>query len=446
MPDVTDQRRPRRPAGSPFDLPDQGDAPVVWDPAARKFVEQRPAAGSSAPPPPARAPVAKGTPAGRATSGGADGRRFFVGADAVGKAPPGATSGGARAAAPAPAGPVRAAPAPVREKVAPRPLPRPKAPARPAGVPPAAPQTRRRRRVPRWLVISVALLPLVLGLFAWLWATNTFSKVERVEVASVLDAAGGGGTNYLIVGSDSREAAADNGGIDGQRSDTLLVLRTEGDQSRIMSIPRDLFVTNAATGEEGRINGAYNQGPANVIETIRNNLAIPIHRYVEVDFVTFASMVDALGGVTIDFPNTAIDRGSGLVVSETGPVVLNGEQALAYVRSRNFTEIIDGQEVVDPTGDLGRVNRQQVFLRTVLAKAGGSRNPFTLMRVASSVTDGLRIDDAMTLTDAVRFAWNMGRLNPESVVLPVSGRTTGGGAAVLDVIEAEAPAALDQFR
>lgn len=445
MPDVTDQRRPRRPAGTPFDLPDQGDAPVVWDPAARKFVEQRPAAAKPAPvAAPGRAPSAKRTPAGQATSGGADGRRFFVGADAVGKAPPGAKGGGARPAAPA--APGRAAPAPVREKVAPRPLPRPKAPTRPAGAPPvAAPQTRRRRRVPRWLVIGVALLPLVLGLFGWLWATSTFSKVERVEVASVLDAADGGGTNYLIVGSDSR-GSGDTAGIDGQRSDTLLVLRTEGDQSRIISIPRDLFVTNAATGEEGRINSAYNQGPANVIETIKNNLDIPIHRYVEVDFVTFASLVDALGGVTIDFPNTAIDRGSGLVVSETGPVVLNGEQSLAYVRSRNFTEIIDGREVVDPTGDLGRVNRQQVFLRTVMAKAGGSRNPFTLMRVASSVTDGLRIDDAMTLTDAVRFAWNMGRLNPESVVLPVSGRTTGGGAAVLDLVESEAPAALDQFR
>jgi LCP family protein required for cell wall assembly len=285
----------------------------------------------------------------------------------------------------------------------------------------------------------------VLGLLGWLWATSTFSKVERVEVASVLDAADGGGTNYLIVGSDSRGGAEENGGVDGQRSDTLLVLRTDGDQSRIMSIPRDLVVTNAATGEDGRINGAYNQGPANVIETIRNNLDIPIQRYVEVDFVTFASMVDALGGVTIDFPNTAIDRESGLVVSETGPVILDGEEALAYVRSRNYTEIIDGQEVVDPSGDLGRVNRQQVFLRTVLAKAGASRNPLTLMRVASSVTGGLRIDDAMTLTDAVRFAWNMGRLNPESVVLPVTARTTGG-AAVLDLVEAEAPAALDQFR
>ena len=170
-----------------------------------------------------------------------------------------------------------------------------------------------------------------------------------------------------------------------------------------------------------------------------------MHRYLEVDFVTFAGLVDAVGGVTIDFPYPAHDEWSGLAVEQTGPVELNGEMALAYVRARHYTETIDGRQVTDPTGDLGRVTRQQVFLRTVLGKLGDSRNPFSLMRAASSVTGGLRIDDTMSLVDALRFAWRMKGLEPEPAVLPTTGERIGG-AAVLLLVDDEAQPVFDLFR
>jgi LCP family protein required for cell wall assembly len=311
----------------------------------------------------------------------------------------------------------------------------------------------------RTLVALFGLLPLLVVLGGWLYANHLFGQVQRVAVGEVLDPIGGGGTNYLIVGSDSRDVVAQTGADDpaiqpggdaptGQRSDTMLVLRITRDGSRTMSIPRDLFVTDASTGQEGRINGAYREGPANLIRTIQQNLDIPIHRYIEVDFVTFSSLVDALGGITLGpeiVPNPAFDPSSGLNIG-AGPVELDGRMALAFVRSRNYTEVIDGREVTDPTGDLGRVNRQQAFLRTVLADAGASRNPITLLRIGSSVTDGLRIDDRMSLIDAVRFAWNMGRLQPEAVVLPTFAFRTNAGAAVLGLDEESAPAALDLFQ
>ena len=81
-----------------------------------------------------------------------------------------------------------------------------------------------------------------------------------------------------------------------------------------------------------------------------------------------------------------------------------------------------------------------------MADAGASRNPFTLMEIADSVTGGLRIDDGMSLIDAIRFAWDMGRLDPVSVELPTEGFRTEGGAAVLRLVEAQAQAVLDQFR
>lgn len=309
------------------------------------------------------------------------------------------------------------------------------------------------------MLAFLGLAPLLLALGGWVYANQLFSRVDRVPVGEVLDPIGGGGTNYLIVGSDSREAVAAAGADDpavqpggdapaGQRSDTMMILRIQPDGSRTMSIPRDLFVTDATTGQQGRINGAYREGPANLIRTIQQNLDIPVHRYIEVDFVTFSSLVDALDGITLGadvVPHPAVDTRSGLQIG-AGPVTLDGRSALAFVRSRNYTEIIDGREVTDPTGDLGRVQRQQAFLRTVLAEAGASRNPITLLRVASSITDGLRIDDRMSLVDAIRFAWNMGRLNPVAVELPTVPFRAAGGAAVLGLKEDLAPAALDQFK
>ncbi len=299
------------------------------------------------------------------------------------------------------------------------------------------------------------VLPLVLVVAGLAWANWKFSQIERVDVGSVLDAGGGGGTNYLIVGSDSREgidtgdpnagAIIGEGAPGGQRSDTIMVLRVDGGDAKMLSIPRDLFVTVAGTGAESRINTAYNEGPATLIRTVQENLDIPVHRYVEVDFVTFAGLVDAVGGVTIDFPNPAFDEGSGLAVEQSGPVELDGAQALAYVRSRQYTEVIGGERVVDPTGDLGRVLRQQQFLRAVLGKAGGSRNPITLMRVASAVAGGIRIDDEMGLLDALGLAWRMGSLDPESLPLPTV-PFRSGGAAVLGLDDGAAPAVLDQFR
>ncbi|MGH9120283.1 MAG: LCP family protein [Acidimicrobiales bacterium] len=296
-----------------------------------------------------------------------------------------------------------------------------------------------RRRILQ-IAAVIILVPLILLGAGLVYAQWKFSQIERVEVAEVLDVGGGNGQNILLVGSD---AGADRSG---QRSDTIMLLRLEPEGAKVMSIPRDLFVTIVPSGGEQRINAAYNDGPASLIQTVQDSLGIPVHRYMEVDFVTFASLVDAIGGVTIEFPHPAFDEKAGLAIDQTGPVLLNGDQALAFVRSRTYTEIIDGRQVVDPTSDLGRVQRQQLFMRTVFAKIGESRNPLDLMRVATSVVGGLRIDDDMSLLDAVRLGLRMRSLDPAPVVLPAEPFRLGTGAQVLRLDEDLAPAALDQFR
>jgi LCP family protein required for cell wall assembly len=282
-----------------------------------------------------------------------------------------------------------------------------------------------------------------------------FNQVERVAVADVLSPGGGGGTNYLIVGSDSREGFDPNApnagavlgeGADGagQRSDTMLVLRTSGDGALMTSVPRDLFVTRA-DGSQGRINAAYRDGPAALVQTIQQGVGIPVHHYVEVDFVTFAGLVDAVGGVTIEFANPARDTRSGLDVPTAGAVELDGTQALAYVRARHYEELIGGGWVADPTGDLGRVQRQQTFLRAVMSEVGGTRNPVEVARISSALSDGLRIDDSMGFVDALRFANLMRGLEPESVEIPTFPFRTDQGAAVLGLADG-AEAVLDRFR
>lgn len=298
------------------------------------------------------------------------------------------------------------------------------------------------------VVVSLLWILGLLGLY--LWANSIFNRIERVEVSQVLSS-GGSGTNYLIVGSDSRENLDPDdpvaaGAPAGQRADTIMVLHVGGDGAKILSVPRDLYVTLAETGgEQGKINAAYNGGPPRLVQTVTDSLGIPIHRYMEVDFVSFGGLVDALGGVTINFPNPAFDTNSGLNVTETGPVELDGDQALAYVRSRQYTEIINGQEVPDGSGDLGRIQRQQQFLTAVFGKLGDSRNPLTLMRSASNLADGLRIDDEMSLWDAMRLAWRIRGLEPVPQELPVEPDRNEAGA-VLILQEEQAQPVLDQFR
>ncbi|HMJ76779.1 MAG TPA: LCP family protein [Iamia sp.] len=280
-----------------------------------------------------------------------------------------------------------------------------------------------RKRGPLRILMGLVGIGITLMLVAveggWVYANAQFDKIERVDVDvdgdSVL-AGSQGGTNYLLVGTDNRE------GQSGNRSDTILVLRTGDGPARLLSIPRDLRVPLPSQGgNETRINAAYNDGPVALIRAVQESVGIPIDRYIEINFVSFAGLVDALGGVTINFPNPAIDTHSGLNVEQSGDVELQGDQALAYVRSRFYQEVIDGEvQPADGLADLSRIQRQQTFLRAVLSEAGSSRNPLHLARIGDALVGGLRIDNHMQLADALAFAWNMGRLDPVQTELPVS--------------------------
>jgi LCP family protein required for cell wall assembly len=202
----------------------------------------------------------------------------------------------------------------------------------------------------------------------------------------------------------------------------------------MLSIPRDLWVTLDPGGNQGKINASYNDGPASVIRTI-NGLGIPIHRYMEVDFASFQGLVEAVGGVTITVPNPARDPNSGLLIEETGEVRLSGEQALAYVRSRHYEELIDGNWREDPRADLGRIERQKAFMAAVLGELTSTWNPLELDRAGRAAGDGLRLDDEMTLLDAIRLGWKLRGADYEIVELPVENFRAPDGSSALRLLD-----------
>jgi LCP family protein required for cell wall assembly len=288
------------------------------------------------------------------------------------------------------------------------------------------------------LLAVVVVVPV--GLFAlgrW-----QFSRIPTVDVSSALSASGGrAGANYLIVGTDTREGidpddpnagAFLDEGITGSRTDTIMVLRVGDGPPELLSIPRDLWVRDPATGQMGRINSTFAAGPANLVTAV-TELGIPIDHYMEIDFVGFADLVDAVGGITVDFPAPARDTHSGLYVDAAGPQTLDGTQALAYVRSRFYEQLEGGRWVTDPTADLGRTQRQRAFLTGLMSEITGERNPIALARVPGALGGGMRIDDDLSFPTALRLGWDLRGAAPEAVLLPVSPRTTSGGAAVLDL-------------
>jgi LCP family protein required for cell wall assembly len=329
----------------------------------------------------------------------------------------------------------------------------------PTSAPPRSPGGGRPwyRRL-RWKrvfgILGILLVLMMLG--GYLYARSIFNRIDKVDLGDSLTSAESG-TNYLIVGSDSRENVVEEGDAGfngseapgGQRADTMMIVHLEGGKAQMLSVPRDLYLPIAGTDGSNKINASYNAdlggGPERLVDTITQSLGIPIDRYMEIDFVSFAGLVDALGGVTIPFENPAQDEASGLFVPEAGNVELDGDQALAYVRSRHFTETINGELVEDPTGDLGRIQRQQTFLSVVFNELSGSRNPFTMLRVASGMAEGLRIDDEMSMFDAMRLVWGLRGLEPEPLALTTTNDRNEAGAVLILDEEASQPA-LDAVR
>ena len=305
---------------------------------------------------------------------------------------------------------------------------------------------------------SVALVASAAGLG---YVLRKAERLPRVELGGILDepTESGGPENYLIVGIDSASGLPGNDPVRIGRdvtlhSDTIMILRIdpESERAALLSLPRDLFVPIPGTGTSRRINIAVEQGGAPLlIKTIGENFGIPINHYVQVDFASFRGLVDAIDGVPVYIPRPARDAQTGLDFPDPGCHMLSADEALAYVRSRHYQELIDGRWVEDARSDLGRIARQQDFIRRALSRAidRGARNPGTLDQLIDVGLSGVTVDSELTAGDIFDLGRKFRSFNPDSLLTyAVSGTPdTVNGAAILRLNEGpETEATLSIFR
>ncbi len=264
---------------------------------------------------------------------------------------------------------------------------------------------------------------------------------------------------FLIVGSDSRAALAgpDNaqfGGAaatPGARSDTIILARLvpATKQVELLSIPRDLYVHIPGLGMQ-RINAAINQSPDLLIQVIKQLLNVDVNHYIDIDFDSFRDISNAVGGVEVYFPTKAKDAFSGLNIPAPGCYSLQGDQALSFVRSRDYQYFLDGSYHDEALSDLARIQRQQIFIRGLVKKAEsvGLTNPLTLNSVIGGVTKNLTVDSSLSTGTMINLARTFRSIDAASIpgiTLPTTPETLSSGAEILQPETAPDNAVVRQF-
>jgi LCP family protein required for cell wall assembly len=255
-------------------------------------------------------------------------------------------------------------------------------------------------------------------------------------------------TNFLIVGADNH-ACVDPGSpyaksfandpSSGERSDTIMVVRLDAQSGHVavLSFPRDLWVKIPGNGT-GRINAAYRRDdPQLLIDTLFSEFGVPVDHFIQLDFCAFKKFVDAVGGVAVPMPSAVRDTSTGLDIAQPGCTTFSGDEALAYVRSRHF-EYMDaaGAWHQDPSADLGRIARQQDFVRRVLAQASstGILNPRAVSALYGAYRDDLVIDSELTIAKVLEFVGTLSTVSPADIhgyQIEATGRIIAGSSVLV---------------
>lgn len=252
-------------------------------------------------------------------------------------------------------------------------------------------QKRRRKRSykrVKWLaVILVVILVAVAGIIA---AKNSRERQfydNGMETSSRV-------MHVMILGVDRRED-------DVGRSDTMMVTAVDMDQKKaaLLSVPRDTRVKIDGYGYE-KINHAYAYGGHKLSQNaIENLLGVSIDHYILIDTKAFERIIDAIGGIDINVEKRMYyedpwDDNGGLVIDlYPGEQHLDGQKAIQYVRYR------DGE------GDIGRIGRQQHFIKAVLAKVISPEMLPRLPKLVEEVSSAIKTD--MSLAELLEFANTM---------------------------------------
>lgn len=296
---------------------------------------------------------------------------------------------------------------------------------------------RRRIRKGRLTLLVVALV--VLGWLAFMvWVpVNAWNNVARVNnIPDGERPADSAGHTYLLVGSDSREGLTaeqrkeySTGNAAGKRTDTIMLVHVSdsGGKPVLVSIPRDSYVPIPGHGSN-KINAAFAFGGAKLLtETVEQVTGLHVDGYLEIGFGGFAQIVDSLGGVHLCVARDMNDEKAHINLKK-GCQVLNGPNALGYVRARYS----------DPLGDIGRANRQRQFLGAVMKQAATPSTvliPWRYKGFVDAAAGGIIVGDETSMRDATRILQAMRAVSNDeglSLTVPVADTAlrTNAGLAV----------------
>lgn len=312
----------------------------------------------------------------------------------------------------------------------------PSGPGGPAGRPP---RRRRRKRVRLRRVLAVLLLLVLAYVGSMIWAvTSIWNSIDRVDATPTNAArpSGGSGSNFLLVGTDSREdltRAERNdlvtGHAEGSRADTMMLLHLPDSGDPILiSIPRDSYLEIPGNGTN-KLNAAYSiGGPPLLVDTVEQATGLRVDGYLEIGFGGFVEVVSTVGGVEMCLDEPVSDEKTRLDLP-AGCQQLEGAEALNYVRMRYS----------DPRGDLGRVERQREFLAALtheMATPGTILVPWRLKDVGTATGSAMAIGEDTSMWETGRMALGMRSISNgsgESLTVPIADANypTQAGSSVL---------------
>lgn len=286
------------------------------------------------------------------------------------------------------------------------------------------------------LVLAVGVVGAVWGVQHWLTSRvetidDPFTAITNRPAAAVEDANGDTAMNILILGSDSRISAGDPSQWEAgaQRTDTIMLVHLPADRAdaTVMSIPRDSWVTIPGHGE-AKINAAFSYGGSSLlIETVEQLTDVRIDHFVVADFESFKDITDSIGGVRITLTESLTVNGTTIEAGQHQ--LLDGEQALAWVRERKTLA----------RGDFDRVQRQQAWIRAIIAKLrndGTLSNPARSLSFLQSLGDAVATDeglDSSVMSDIQSRVQDLGSNDFTFMTVPTNGtgRSADGQSIVV---------------
>ncbi|GAA2241901.1 hypothetical protein GCM10010413_50550 [Promicromonospora sukumoe] len=293
-------------------------------------------------------------------------------------------------------------------------------------------RSRRGKGVVAGIVVGALLLVGGGATAAWFgYRASLDGNLERIDAFEGLDestrpsaAPAGPDTpvNILVLGSDSRISAGDPTAWEAgaQRTDAIMLVHLSADRqtAAAISIPRDSWVPIPAYGE-AKINAAFSYGgPGLMIQTVEDLTGVRVDHFAVTDFESFTTLTDSLDGVEITVPD-----GAGGSVRQA----MDGEEALAFARERHALA----------NGDFGRVQRQQAWMRAIVAKANNNRSdPLKMAGFLQAVTSSVAVDEDFTFDRMQELFQSAGDISTNDITFmtaPYSGtgRSADGQSIVV---------------